>query len=99
MSELRAQSDYLTVKQASDDAQISVWAIYSRIERGELSAYRFGTSPRAPIRIKRSDLEKAMVPIVPKSRRSDVADRDAQDRPAKSLPPRADSPRPDRVEK
>lgn len=72
MSENKQPSPYMTVNQVADDTDTSKWAVYTRIESGELPAYRFGTGPRAPLRIKRSDLEKAMIPVVPKNRRRDV---------------------------
>lgn len=58
--------EYLPVTQAAKVTNLGKGVIYDRIETGELPAYRFGTGPRAPIRIKRSDLDRAMLPIVPK---------------------------------
>lgn len=52
--------DWLTVSDAAQELQVSEKTIRKQIVYGDLKAYRFGG--RA-IRIKRSEIEKAMKPI------------------------------------
>lgn len=64
----------LTVAEASRELRISRWAIQDRIDNGQLPACKIGTGPRAPIRIRASDLKALLIPVVPKSARTKESD-------------------------
>jgi excisionase family DNA binding protein len=49
--------DLLTVAQAASVLQLTPISVYRRCERGELECVRLGAGLRAPVRIRRDDLE------------------------------------------
>jgi len=53
------ERDWLTIPEVAQELSLSTKTIRKQIAYGELKAHRFGRA----IRVKRSDLEKAMKPI------------------------------------
>lgn len=56
----------------------SKWTIRTWIRTGKLRACKLGDSPNAPLRVRQSDIDAFLVPVVP---RSDPTDDDAEDEP------------------
>jgi excisionase family DNA binding protein len=55
-----ASDEWLTQQQVAAALKVTVPTVRSKIDRGELPAYRFG--PRV-VRVRRSDVEKLLTPI------------------------------------
>ena len=49
--------EFLTLKEVSGLLQVSEQTIRNYIKKGDLIAIKFGTTHRAPVRIRRSDLD------------------------------------------
>ena len=69
--ETKTKPTIFTVKESAMEIRTSEQVIRDRIEAGELKAFKVGTGPHAPIRIKAEDLEALLVPVVPKADRRD----------------------------
>lgn len=61
------------------------------IRSGKLPAFKLGTNKNAPIRIKESDIEALMVPVIPKGPRSQAKVEAPTSEPTAPRPPRSGS--------
>lgn len=66
----------LTIKQVAPLLNLNEWTVREWVDEGRLPAVRLGTGPRAPIRVRVSDVEKLLVPIVPRGPRPPRARRE-----------------------
>ncbi len=56
--------EFLSIKHAAERADCSVFTIREKIDRGELPAYRLSDKPGSSIRIKVSDLDAMLKPVI-----------------------------------
>lgn len=56
---------YVSINEAAHRWGVGADLVRERIAAGELRAYRLGKGPGRAIRIKVSDLDKLLVPVVP----------------------------------
>lgn len=55
--------NFVSPNELAEMLGVSTTTVRRMIARGEIKAYRIGRTKRAPIRIKRSDIEKALRPV------------------------------------
>lgn len=63
--------EYESLRDAEARTGISHWTLREKINRGELTAYRFSQKPRSAIRVKRTDVDALFKPVLPESIRAD----------------------------
>jgi excisionase family DNA binding protein len=57
--------EYLSIKHAAERHDCSIYTIREKVDSGELPAYRLSDKPGSSIRVKVSDLDAMMTPVIP----------------------------------
>ena len=60
----------MTIRQVAKALTLNEWTVRDWISDGRLPAVKLGPGERAPVRIRESDVEKLLIPFVPRGPRN-----------------------------